>query len=111
MTDPARGQFKPGIHRTSVAPHGSIDTYPELVRLADQGSTVAEKSADRLVKLAQDEDLTGTDAGEVAAPMVHGAIVHAAHELIHHHHPVLASILRGFMSSLAEHLTEISDGN
>ena len=87
---------------TLKSPHGGISQVRELDHLADHGSAVASRALTHLTDTAAAVS-EATDATEDA---VHAGIVHASHEIIKHHHPVLAALLRGFVSAVADGLAE-----
>ena len=94
--------------RPPPARHGELDTYEAL----DTHGTVADSATSRLAtdKLNDAARQEGTTAAELAAPEVHAAVLHAGHELIRHHHPLLAMCLRTFIASLADGLHEQNGG-
>ena len=86
---------------TLKSPHGGTASVRELDHLADHGSAVATRALTHLT-----DEAAVSEVADATEDAVHAGIVHASHEIIKHHHPVLAALLRGFVSAVAEGLAE-----
>ena len=51
---------------------------------------------------------TGQDVRAVSTPVLHGAILHAAHEIIHQHNPIVGDVLIAFAAAVANALDEVA---